>query len=802
MIFSILHPCFSKKYQGRSQKSKQKETYPYSMWFFKGNTQNFRMTKKKKKKIKGSKLSSKQLQRELLKFFRYHSKKQFNPRQLIKKLKVENNKDSVQYALDQLVESGNIKSVGNYRYQVDAGKLPASKNGNSDRKTYQGKVDMTRKGDAYIVVEGLEDDVHVSEKYMNGALNGDIVDIRTWRPRGRRKLEGEVINIAERAQSSFLGTLQRFSRHAVVVTDSAVPLEIRVSIKDLADAQHDDKVVVAIKEWEHDRYKQPTGEVTAVLGAAGSHDIEMKSILINNGFDLEFPAAVKEETKHLLSTIPEAEIALRRDIRDITTFTIDPDNAKDFDDALSIRHLEDGRLEVGVHIADVSYYLRPGTALDQEAFERSTSVYLVDRVLPMLPEKLSNELCSLRPDEDSLTFSAIFILDEKQRVVERWFGRTVIHSDRRFTYDEVQDILDAGRGEYAEELKTLNRIAKKLRKQRFRTGSINFETDEVKFRLADDGTPLEVYVKERKDAHLLIEDFMLLANREVAGYISQKGADMEIPFVYRVHDEPDPDRVQDLVNFARDMGYNMNIKSPKDVAKAYNALTKATEKNPSLKLLEPIAIRTMAKAIYTTENIGHYGLGFEHYTHFTSPIRRYSDVLVHRLLERNLGKGNFFRVKKDKLEARCKHISSMERNAQTAERESIKYKQVEFMEKHIGDVFPGLVSGIAEFGIFVELIDSRCEGMIPFDLMDQHYDVDSSRLSIKGRDNGRTIKRGDRLEVQIVKTDLSRRRIDMALVEDGKVMESEDKSRGSGQRGRSNSGRKSQGKRGRRSSKE
>lgn len=748
------------------------------------------MTKKKKKKLKGNKLSSKQLQRELIKFFRYHSKKQFNPRQIIKKLKIANNKDSVQYALDQLVASGAVKVVGDYRYKVDAAQAPVSDNGKSDRKTFQGKVDMTRKGDAYIVIEGLENDVHVSEKYMNGALHGDIVDIRTWRPRGRHKLEGEVIEVVERAQSSFLGTLQRFSRHAVVITDSVVPIEIRVSNKDLMEAQHDDKVIVTITEWEHSRYKQPIGTVTAVLGAAGSHDIEMKSILINNGFDLEFPAAVKEETKRLLERIPEAEIALRRDIRDVTTFTIDPDNAKDFDDALSIRNLEDGRLEIGVHIADVSYYVRPGTALDQEAFERSTSVYLVDRVLPMLPEKLSNELCSLRPNEDSLTFSAIFVFDQKDRVVERWFGRTIIHSDRRFTYDEVQDILDAGKGEYDGELKILNRIAKKLRKQRFRKGSINFETDEVKFRLAEDGTPLEVYVKERKDAHLLIEDFMLLANREVATYIDQKGKDKEIPFVYRVHDEPDPDRVEDLVGFARDMGYNMNIQSPKDVAKAYNALGKAAEKNPALKLLEPIAIRTMAKAIYTTDNIGHYGLGFDDYTHFTSPIRRYSDVLVHRILERNLGDGNFFRVNKEKLEQRCKHISSMERNAQNAERESIKYKQVEFMEKHIGDVFTGLVSGIAEFGIFIELVENRCEGMIPFELMDQPYDVDGSRLSIKGRQNGRVIKRGDELEVQIVKTDLQRRRIDMALVEDGEPMTS-----GSNESHRQQSGRQSSNRR-------
>jgi ribonuclease R len=759
------------------------------------------MTKKKKKKIKGNKLSSRQLQSELLKFFRYHSTKQFNPRQIIKKLKIENNKDSVQYALDQLAESGSLVRVDEYRYRINAAKLPSQNGEQGDRKTYQGKVDMTRSGDAYILVDGLEHDVHVSAKYVNGALNGDVVDIRTWRPRGRHKLEGEIIRVVERAHSSFLGTLQRFARHAVVVTDSSVPIEIRVATKDLSEAQHNDKVVVTITEWEHPRYKQPVGEITAVLGAAGSHDIEMKSILINNGFDLEFPKAVIEETKHLLTNIPDAEIALRRDVREITTFTIDPDNAKDFDDALSFRRLEDGKVEIGVHIADVSYYVRPGTALDQEAYARSTSVYLVDRVLPMLPEKLSNELCSLRPNEDSLTFSAIFVFDEKERVIERWFGRTIIHSDRRFTYDEVQAILEAGQGEYIEELNKLNAIAQKMRKQRFRKGSINFETDEVKFRLDEDGTPLEVYVKERKDAHLLIEDFMLLANREVATYIEQKGKEKEVPFVYRIHDEPDPDKVEDLVRFAAEMGYSMNIQQPKDVAKAYNELAKAAEKNQALKLLEPIAIRTMAKAVYSTDNIGHYGLGFDNYTHFTSPIRRYSDVLVHRILERNLGEGNFFRVNKVKLEDRCKHISNMERNAQTAERESIKYKQVEFMEKHIGEVFTGLVSGIAEFGIFIELVDNRCEGMIPFELMDQPYEVDSSRLRIKGRRTGRIIRRGDSLEVQIVKTDLQRRRIDMALVDDGEVVVKAGPSQDNKQKPRKQGGRaKSTGRSGRKPS--
>jgi ribonuclease R len=501
-----------------------------------------------------------------------------------------------------------------------------------------------------------------------------------------------------------------------------------------------------------------------VLGAEGSSDIEMKAILINNGFQLTFPKAILEEAESLSGEMKDEEVARRRDFRGITTFTIDPVDAKDFDDALSYRRLENGNLEVGVHIADVTHFLEPGSALDKEGYKRSTSVYLVDRVLPMLPEKLSNELCSLRPNEDKYTFSAVFEFDENDQVVGRWFGKTLIHSDRRFSYEEAQEGLETGLGDFAEELKILNRVSKKLREKRFEQGSIDFDADEVRFRLDEHGVPIEVFIKERKEAHMLIEDFMLLANREVAAYIHQKGQAQEIPFVYRIHDTPDPSRVAELVAFAKEMGFDMRIRGPKDIAPAFNRLAEESKLEPGLRLLEPLAIRTMAKAAYSTDNIGHYGLGFAYYGHFTSPIRRYSDVLAHRILFDNLGE-EAVRTNKTLLEERCKHISMQERKAMDAERESIKYKQVEYMGKRIGEVFEGRVSGIIDRGIFVELVETKCEGLVGFDSMPEPFDVEESRLRARGLRSKKIIKMGDLVKVLVTGANISRRQIEMELVE-------------------------------------
>ena len=722
------------------------------------------MSRKRKSKTTGNKLSAQQLQRELLKLFQRHPKKRLNPKQAARKLKVTNSKDSVQAALDKLVEDKKLHPLGDYKYKLRYQPGGDASDG-KDATFLEGTVDMTRSGDAYIVCEGQENDVHVSSKYLENAMNGDKVRIRVWTPRGRRKPEGEVVKVLERRQEHFLGTLWLYPGHAIVSLDTRPPMDVAVELGDIREAEDGHRVVVRITDWEgKGKFKHPSGIVTAVLGKAGSNDIEMKSILINNGFELDFPEEVLRESEYLSSKISPQEIALRLDMREITTFTIDPDDAKDFDDALSIRQLENGETEVGIHIADVTHYIKEGTPLDKEALKRSTSVYLVDRVLPMLPERLSNDLCSLRPNEDRLAYSAIFIFDKGMKIINRWFGRTVIHSDRRFTYNEAQQVLEGHSGEMANELRHLNKIAKHLRKQRYKQGSINFETDEVQFRLDEHGAPIEVFVKERKDAHLLIEDFMLLANKEVATYIAMKGRDEEIPFVDRVHDEPDPDKVEELARFARELGFDMNISSPREIARAYNRLAEAAEKDPALKLLSPIAIRTMAKAEYTTDNIGHYGLGFNYYTHFTSPIRRYSDVLSHRLLDKNLGKGQFYRANKIKLEEECKHISQQERRATEAERESVKYKQVEYIEKHIGEVFTGYISGIIDMGIFVELKDTRIEGMAPFENLDEPMEVSDSRLRIKGAYSGKEYKMGQEVKVRIVRADLAKRQIEMEWI--------------------------------------
>ena len=728
------------------------------------------MSKKKKSKTKGNKLSSRQMQKEILKLFKRNPKKRFNPKQVSKKLKVVNNRDSITYAMQKLAEDGQLYEISSYNFKLNRQSGGASSNGKKNgggSAKYEGFVDMTRSGDAYIVCDKLEEDVHVSAKYLGNALHGDRVLIRTWRPRGRRRQEGQVLKVVERASEHFLGTIWLYPNYAIVVPDSPnMPLDIMVSKEATLTAADGDKVIVKIIDWGSEKTKNPQGKVTTVLGQAGSHDIEMKAILINNGFDLTFPEAVMKEAESLPGDIPGAEIQQRQDLRSVTTFTIDPETAKDFDDALSLRYLDNGDCEIGVHIADVSHYVQPGSPLDKEAFDRSTSVYLVDRVLPMLPERLSNELCSLRPEEDKLTFSALFVFNKNGKIVSRWFGKTIIHSDRRFTYEQAQEVLEKDKGPFAAELKQLNKLAKILRRQKFQNGAINFETDEVNFRLDEEGSPVDVYIKERKEAHMLIEDFMLLANREVATYIATKGekGGGEVPFVYRIHDEPDPEKVEELARFAREMGFDMNINSPKEIGRSYNRLIKTAKKEVGLKLLEPLAIRTMSKAAYSTDNIGHYGLAFDNYTHFTSPIRRYSDVLVHRILEKNLPPSRTQRVNKTKLEEQCKHISMQERKAMVAERESVKYKQVEFMEKHLGETFTGFISGILDRGIFVELEGNRCEGLVEFDTMDEPYEVMSGNLRVKGRRTGKIYKMGDRVRVQIIRTDLGRRQIDMAWV--------------------------------------
>ena len=721
---------------------------------------------KKKNPGRGSytrKLTSKQLQTDVLLLFKKDPKKRLNPKQIVKKLGIDNHKDSIQHACQELVKLGYLVELEEYKFKL---RSPGSSSSlGQNRKVLVGVMDMTRSGAGYVSVEGQENDIFVAAKNMNTALHGDKVQIKAWVPRGRNKPEGEVVEVLERAREHFVGTLWIYPRYAVVVTDPPSSLEILVDPTKTMGGKDEDRVVVKIESWTNGQQRQPIGALTYVLGKAGSHDIEMKGILINNGFNLEFPPEVLEESESLGVEIPEVEISIRRDMRETPTFTIDPENARDFDDALSFVYLPNGNLEVGVHIADVTHYVHENTALDKEALARSTSVYLVDRVCPMLPEKLSNELCSLRPHEDKLTFSAVFTFDKEDKIVDRWFGKTVIHSNRRFSYEEAQEGLDTGEGDFAQELKVLNNLAHKLRKERFKKGAINFESEEVRFRLDENGVPIEVFTKERKDAHMLIEDFMLLANKEVATFVSNKGTqdDAEIPFVYRVHDEPNTDKVEELARFARQMGVEMNVTTPKDIARSFNKLAQLAEENEALSILGPIAIRTMAKAEYSSDNIGHYGLAFDFYSHFTSPIRRYSDVLAHRILFDNLKA--IHRVNKEKLEEMCKHVSKQERRAADAERESIKYKQVEFMSKHLGDVFPGFISGIGDRGIFIELRGNRCEGMVSYETMNEPFEIDPSRLRIRGAHSKKEYTMGQEIFVRIASTNLQRRQIEMVWVE-------------------------------------
>lgn len=725
----------------------------------------------KKRKIKGRQLDQPELQAALARLFRHHPNKTFNAKTAIRKLKVENDRNSVQHALEQLAAKQVLLPAAEDKFRWAEGgdpekSAPITKGPDGQRRSGAviGTVDLTRSGAAFIQVPGMERDIFVPPHAVRSALQGDTVEVRLI-PSRRGRPEGEVVRIVRRLHEHFIGTLKMTRRGGIVVPDMwNFPYDILISPEDVGEAADGEKVLVQVTEWPgpEKRLKNPLGRVTGRFAGQSLNDVEMQAILVHNSFPLYFPEEVLREVSPMEAGITAEEVARRRDFREVLTFTIDPEDAKDFDDALSFRPLEDGGCEIGVHIADVTHYVKPGSALDREAFARSTSVYLVDRVLPMLPEKLSNEICSLRPNEDSLTFSAVFTFDAQDRLTGRWFGKTVIHSDRRFSYEQAQELLEGKEGDHAEEIRTLNRIARKLRSQRYKEGSISFEAEEVKFRLNEEGVPIEVYVKERKEAHLLIEDFMLLANREVATFMRHRNQGQEIPFVYRVHDQPDPDKLADFVRFALEVGYRMEIKTPGQVAAAFNKLAEAARENEALRVLEPLAIRTMAKAVYTTENIGHYGLGFEFYTHFTSPIRRYSDVLAHRILERNLAAEH--REDRKALEQRCVHISQQERRAMDAERESIKYKQVEYIEKHVGEIFEGQISGMMDRGLFIQLRTSMVEGMAPFNHFPEPFDVDDSRLRATGRYSGLQLRMGDVVNVQILFADLARRQVEMRVI--------------------------------------
>jgi len=628
-----------------------------------------------------------------------------------------------------------------------------------------GTLDISRSGTGFVVVENMPVDILIRPEDIGTALHGDKVKVKVKDAKEKHKRQrGVITQIISRKQTEFVGTLQMNKGFAFFVADTNKKMpDIFIHASKFNGAKDRDRVVVRLLEWE-DAERRPEGEVIQILDKENENDIAMKEILLQYGFPLGFPDEALEEAARIPDIITEKEVKKRKDFRDILTFTIDPVDAKDFDDALSFRILKNGNYEIGVHIADVSHYLDEGTELDKAAYEKATSVYLPDRVNPMLPEEISNVLCSLRPREEKLTFSAVFQMSPKGKIKQYWLGKTIIYSDHRFTYEEVQEIIETKDGLYRDEILVLNDLAQQMRNDRFKKGAINFSSQEVRFKLDENNKPIGIMIKESKEAHQLIEEFMLLANRTVAENLGKiKINDKPIPFPYRIHDNPDEEKLLPFIAFAKKFGHKFDISNPDAIAASFNQMLKDVHGKPEQHVLEQLGIRTMAKAKYTTENVGHYGLGFEHYCHFTSPIRRYPDILVHRILEQVL-KDNI--VIDKKLEEKCKHCSDKERAAMEAERAANKYKQVEYMQNFVGDEFEGVISGVASFGFWVETVEHKCEGLVSTASLSEYDDFRhvESDYCLVGARSGRTFRMGDKVWIKVIAANLTKRQLDYEWV--------------------------------------
>jgi ribonuclease R len=679
----------------------------------------------------------------------------YNYKQLSGKIGAKNTTAQllVSVALQELRDNEALEEVSRGRFRLK------QKSGNF----FIGTMELNYKGFGQVFCEELNDTVLIQAANMNHALDGDKVKIRLFARRKKSDTEGEVVEVVERAQKTLVGTVEISKFSAFLIPTKRMPFDLFIPKENLKGARHGQKAIARIVDWPENA-RNPVAEIVDVLGDAGSNNTEMHAILAEFGLPYKYPEKVDEAANKIPMEISAEEIARRRDFRKVPTFTIDPVDAKDFDDALSIQKLENGFWEVGVHIADVTHYVRHNSIIEEEAYTRATSVYLVDRVVPMLPERLSNGVCSLRPHEEKLCYSAVFQLDDQAKVHKEWFGRTVIFSDRRFSYEEAQQVIESGEGDMKQEILTLDALAKKLRAKRFEGGSIDFDRVEVKIEVDPTGKPVNVFFKESKDSNKLIEEFMLLANKKVAELIGKPGArKKEKTFVYRIHDKPDPEKLEKFNHFIKRFGYGIMTNSPAAVSTSMNQLITNVSGKKEQNVIETLAIRTMAKAEYSTRNIGHYGLGFEYYTHFTSPIRRYPDMMVHRLLERYLQEGAS--VAASKYEDMCKHSSDMENRAANAERASIKYKQVEFMSDKIGKQYKGVISGVTEWGIYVEIEENKCEGMVPLhELTDDYYQFDEKNYCITGRRSRRRYQLGDEVEIEILRANLEKKQLDFKIV--------------------------------------
>ncbi len=676
-------------------------------------------------------------------------------------IKDKASKDLVNTILDELLQNNELIEVKHGKYKVNPKNIVNYAN---KKANITGTVDMKQTGKAYLISDEGGDDIFISANNTGHALHGDKVKVLLFPQRKGRKPEGQITEIIKRAKEQFVGIVEVSKNFAFLVPDSnSVPIDIFISKNNLKGVKNGEKAIAKITDWP-EKSKNPFGEIVKILGMPGDNEVEMQSILAEYDFPLSFPKKAEKEAETISENITKTDIRQRKDFREIFTITIDPEDAKDYDDAVSIKKLKTGNWQVGIHIADVSHFVKPGTSIDKEGYKRGTSIYLVDRVVPMLPEELSNNVCSLRANKDKLCFSAVFEMDENAKVVNEWFGKTVINSNRRFNYEEVQEIIENGKGEFSEEINILNDLASKLRKKRFTNGSINFHSQEVKFKLDEEGKPLSISVKESKESNKLVEDFMLLANRKVAEFIGKK-RENKTPktFVYRIHDVPSPEKLNTFVSFVGKLGYQIKMNTTENLAKSLNNLFKDISGKAEETMIETIAIRTMAKAVYSTENIGHYGLAFPHYTHFTSPIRRYPDLMVHRLLESYLdGK---YSVNKKIYEEYCEQCSQLERRAVDAERASIKYKQAEYLLDKIGQSFDGVISGVSKWGIYIEIVGNKCEGMVRLnDLYDDFYYLDEDNYCVIGSQSGNKYKLGDKVMIKVKRIDLAKKQMDFELM--------------------------------------